>query len=216
MAKLSKETGFERPELEAFWEQWTFLANTEWREDPDDLCLAMDRRTFERCLVPSGGYRHTAPSLIHDRMFAFYDTNNDDLIGFSEFLHGLSFRKRKDKLRKIFEGYDIDRDGFVTRRDFLRIFRAYYVLYKHMHRDILEGHDDQVMSSTEAHQLITSRQPLSSLFGREGRVPPRRRSAPCPGRSSSAMEMSPSTTARTSSVKTSRIPLTARPSSRVS
>ncbi|KAH8883815.1 EF-hand [Thozetella sp. PMI_491] len=171
MAKLSKETGFERPELEAFWEQWTFMANTEWREDPDDLCLAMDRQTFERCLVPSGGYRHTAPSLIHDRMFAFYDTNNDDLIGFSEFLYGLSFRKRKDKLHKIFEGYDIDKDGYVTRRDFLRIFRAYYVLYKQMHRDILEGLDDQVMSSTEAHQLVTSRQPLSSLFGRDGRVP---------------------------------------------
>ena len=182
MTKLSKETGFERPELEAFWEQWTFLANTEWRDDPDDLYLAMDRRTFERCLVPSGGYRHTAPSLIHDRMFSFYDTNNDDLIGFSEFLYGLSFRKRKDKLRKIFEGYDIDKDGYVTRRDFLRIFRAYYVLYKQMHKDILEGLDDQVMSSTEAQQLITSRQPLSSLFGREGRVPPADDERPMPGK----------------------------------
>ncbi|KAK1767023.1 putative ef hand domain-protein [Phialemonium atrogriseum] len=171
MVKLSKETGFERPELEAFWEQWTFMANTEWREDPADLGLAMDRKTFERCLVPSGGYRHTAPNLIHDRMFSFYDTNNDDLIGFTEFLHGLSYRKRKDKLRKIFDGYDIDRDGLVNRRDFLRVFRAYYVLYKQMHKDILEGLDDQVMSSTEAHQLVSGRQPISSLFGREGRVP---------------------------------------------
>ncbi|KLU88523.1 EF hand domain-containing protein [Magnaporthiopsis poae ATCC 64411] len=171
MVRLSRETGFERPELEAFWEQWTFIANTEWREDPDDLGLAMDRRTFERCLVPSGGYRHAAPNLIHDRMFAFYDTNNDDLIGFSEFLHGLAYRKRPDKLRRIFEGYDVDRDGYVDRRDFLRLFRAYYVLFKQMHKYILEGLDDQVMSSTEAHQLVTSRQPLSSLFGREGRVP---------------------------------------------
>lgn len=171
MVRLSKETGFERPELEAFWEQWTFMANTEWREDPDDLKLAMDRKTFERCLVPSGGYTHTAPNLIHDRMFSFYDTNNDDLIGFTEFLHGLSYRKRKNKLRNIFDGYDVDRDGFVNRRDFLRVFRAYYVLYKQMHKDILEGLDDQVMSSTEAHQLVTGRQPLSSLFGREGRVP---------------------------------------------
>ncbi|KAJ9151814.1 EF hand domain-containing protein [Pleurostoma richardsiae] len=171
MSRMSRETGFERPELEAFWEQWTYIANTEWREDPDDLGLAMDRKTFERCLVPSGGHRHTAPNLIHDRMFAFYDTNNDDLIGFTEFLHGLSYRKRKDKLRRIFDGYDVDRDGLVNRRDFLRIFRAYYVLYKQMHKDILEGLDDQVMNSTEAHQLVTSRQPLSSLFGREGRVP---------------------------------------------
>ncbi|KAF7559680.1 hypothetical protein G7046_g4470 [Stylonectria norvegica] len=169
--KLSKETGFERPELEAFWEQWTFMANTEWRDDPDELGLAMDRKTFERCLVPTGGSRHAAPNLIHDRMFSFYDSNNDDLIGFTEFLHGLSYRKRKDKLRKVFEGYDIDADGYVDRRDFLRMFRAYYVLYKQMHKDILDGLEDQLLSSTEAQQLVTSRQPLSSLFGREGRIP---------------------------------------------
>ncbi|KAK3899247.1 hypothetical protein C8A05DRAFT_18291 [Staphylotrichum tortipilum] len=168
MARLSKETGFERPELEALWEQWTFMANTEWREDPDELGLAMDRKTFERYLVPSGGYRHIAPNLLHDRMFAFYDDNNDDLIGFSEFLRGTAYRKRKDRLRRVFKGYDIDGDGFINRRDCLRLFRAYYVVFKHMHRDILDGLDDQVMSSTEVEQLVTSRQPLSSLFGREG------------------------------------------------
>jgi hypothetical protein len=172
MARLSKETGFDRPELDAYWEQWTFMANTEWREDPDDLCLAMDRKTFDQCLVPSGGNRHAAPNLIHDRMFAFYDTNNDDLIGFPEFLNGLAYRKKKDKLKRVFEGFDIDGDGYVDRKDFLRMFRSYYVLYKQMHRDMLEGLDDQVMNSTDAHQLITSRQPLSSAFGRDGRFPP--------------------------------------------
>lgn len=168
MAKLSRETGFERPELEALWEQWTFMANTEWREDPDGLNLAMDRKTFERYLIPSCCYRHIAPNLLHDRMFAFYDDNNDDLIGFSEFLRGTAYRKRKDRLYKIFAGYDIDGDGYVNRRDFLRLFRAYYVLFKQMHKDVLEGLDDQVMSSTEVEQLVSSRQPLSSLFGREG------------------------------------------------
>ncbi|ROT35031.1 EF-hand [Sodiomyces alkalinus F11] len=171
IVNLSKESGFERPEIEAFWEQFSYMANTEWRDDPDGLQLAMDKKTFERCLVPLGRSRHATPNLIHDRMFAFYDTNHDDLIGFSEFLHGLAYRKRKDKLRRIFQGYDMDGDGYVNRRDFLRIFRAYYVLYKHMHRDILDGLDDQLMASTESQQLISSRQPLSSLFGREGRVP---------------------------------------------
>ena len=172
MARLSKETGFDRPELDAYWEQWTFMANTEWREDPDDLCLAMDRKTFDQCLVPSGGNRHAAPNLIHDRMFAFYDTNNDDLISFPEFLNGLAYRKKKDKLKRVFEGFDIDGNGYVDRKDFLRMFRSYYVLYKQMHRDMLEGLDDQMMNSTDAHQLITSRQPISSAFGRDGRFPP--------------------------------------------
>ncbi|RFU32545.1 hypothetical protein B7463_g3779, partial [Scytalidium lignicola] len=171
ITKLSRETGFERPELDAYWEQWTFMANTEWREDPDDIGLAMDRQTFERCLVPSSGYRHASPSLIFDRMFSFYDSNKDNLISFSEFLHGLAWRKKKEKWPKIFEGYDIDGDGFVDRKDFLRMFRSYYVLYRQMHKDMLEGLDEQTMSTSEAQQLVTSRQPLSSYFGRDGRFP---------------------------------------------
>lgn len=171
IAKLSRSTGLERPELEALWEQWTFLANTEWKEDPDGLNLAMDRKTFERTLVPSGSNRHNAPNLLYDRMFAFYDTNNDDLIGFSEFLHATTYRKSKHRLRRIFNGYDIDGDGYVDRRDFLRLFRAYYILFKEMHKDMLEGLDDQVMSSNEVKQLISSRHPVSSFFGREGAIP---------------------------------------------
>ncbi|KAI1653129.1 hypothetical protein F4813DRAFT_375920 [Daldinia decipiens] len=182
LTRWSQDTGFERVELDAFWEQWTFMANTEWRDDPNGLGLAMDRKTFERCLVPSGGYRHAAPNLIHDRMFAFYDTNHDDLIGFEEFLHGVSYRNRKDKLKRTFDGYDIDGDGYVSRRDFLRMFRAYYVLYKQMHKDILDGLDDHMMTTTEAQQLINGRQPLSSLFGREGRVPAADHSRPMEGK----------------------------------
>ncbi|KAL2271013.1 hypothetical protein VTJ83DRAFT_384 [Remersonia thermophila] len=168
MPKLTRETGFERPELEALWEQWTFMACTEWREDPDELGIAMDRKTFERYLVPSGGYHHMAPNLLHDRMFAFYDDNRDGLIGFAEFLRGTAYRKRKDRLRKIFRGYDIDDDGFISRRDCLRLFRAYYAVFKHMHRGILEGLEEQAMNAVEVDQVITGRQPLSSLFGREG------------------------------------------------
>ncbi|TGJ81712.1 hypothetical protein E0Z10_g7049 [Xylaria hypoxylon] len=171
LAKWSHETGFERVELDALWEQWTFMANTEWREDPNHLCLAMDRKTFERCLVPSAGYRHPTPNLIHERMFAFYDTNHDDLIGFEEYLHGVSYKRRKDKLKRTFDGYDVDDDGYVNRRDFLRMFRAYYVSYKQMHRDTVEGLDDYMMTNVEVQQLVNGRQPISSLFGRDQRIP---------------------------------------------
>jgi Ca2+-binding EF-hand superfamily protein len=163
--KLSRETGFERPELDAYWEQWTFMANTEWREDPDEIGLAMDRKTFEHCLIPSGGYRQPAPGLIYDRMFAFYDTNHDDLISFPEFLHGIAFRKKKDKWIKIFQGYDVDGDGYVDRKDFLRLWRSYYALFRQMHRDMLSGMQEQQMITSQAHQLVNGRQPLSSIFG---------------------------------------------------
>lgn len=165
ITKYSRETGFERPELEAYFEQWNFMANTPWPEDPDDIRLAMDRRTFDRCLVPSGGYRNNTPSLIFDRMFAFYDSNRDDLISFPEFLRGQAYRKQKDKWRVIFAGYDIDDDGYVDRKDFLRMFRSYYVLYRQMHRDMLEGLDEQQMMSSEAHAQVNSRGALGQLFG---------------------------------------------------
>jgi hypothetical protein len=167
ITKLSRETGLERPELDAYWEQWTYMANTEWREDPDGVNLAMDRRTFERSLVPSGG-KYSVPSLIFDRMFAFYDTNNDDLIGFSEFLHGLLYRKKKDKWKRVFAAYDLDGDGYVCRKDFLRIFRSYYVLYRRIHQDLVDSEDAEQMSTTMAHKLVTGRQPLSAAFSVDG------------------------------------------------
>ncbi|KFY33301.1 hypothetical protein V494_07714 [Pseudogymnoascus sp. VKM F-4513 (FW-928)] len=167
--RLTRETGLDRPEIEAYWEQWTYMANTEWRDDPDGLYLAMDRRTFDRCLVPSDGNRYAAPNLIHDRMFAFYDQNNDDLISFPEYLQGLAFRKSKNKIRRVFDGYDINGDGYVDRKDFLRMFRSYYVLFKNMRKDMLDSMDEHAVNSVEAHQLVNSRQPLSSAFGRDGR-----------------------------------------------
>lgn len=172
ISRLTEETSFERPEVEAYWEQFTYMANTQWPDDPDDLCLAIDRPTFNRILVPCGGARHVVPNLIHDRMFAFYDANGDGLIGFAEFLHGLSYRRQKYKLRHVFEGYDIDGDGYVDRKDFLRMFRAYYVLCKEIERDVLQGQDDQFMPVSEVEELVTGRQPLSSAFGRDGRFPP--------------------------------------------
>lgn len=168
MAKLGKETGYERPELEALWEQWTFMANSEWRDDPDGLHLAMDRPTFERFLFPSDGNQRPVPSLLLSRIFSFYDTDNNGMISFREFLHATAFRKRKDRGRRIFEGYDIDGDGYISRQDCLRLFRAYYTMSRQMHRGVVDGVYDQAINNPDARQYVTSRQPLSGSFGREG------------------------------------------------
>lgn len=167
-ARLTAETALDRPEIEAYWEQWTCIANTEVRDDPDGLHMFMDRRTFDRYLIPSNANRYSAPNLIHDRMFAFYDQDGDGLISFSEYLQGLAYRKSKNKLKRIFQGYDINGDGYVDRKDFLRIFRSYYVLYKNMRKDMLESMDESAVNGVDAHALIQGRQPLSSAFGRDG------------------------------------------------
>ncbi|KAL2822751.1 hypothetical protein BDW59DRAFT_163730, partial [Aspergillus cavernicola] len=164
--RLMKETAFEGTELEALWDQFRCLANREWSEDPNRLCMAIDRKTFDRCFVPNPSVRPPPPNLIYDRMFAFYDTNNDGLIGFEEFLKGLASLNNKsndERLRRVFRGYDIDGDGFVERKDFLRVFRAYYTLSRELTRDVVAGMEDDFLEGG-ARDVVLGSQPISSAF----------------------------------------------------
>ena len=165
--RLSKETQKEVAEIDALWDQFRCLAASDWNEDPNEFHLAIDRRTFDRCFVPTGGVRTPPPNLLYDRMFAFYDTNGDGLIGFEEFVKGLASlnsRNKEERIKRIFQGYDIDRDGYVCRRDFLRMFRAYYTLSKEVTRDWVAGSEEEFVQGRNARDVITSGQPISSAF----------------------------------------------------
>ncbi|EAU35504.1 conserved hypothetical protein [Aspergillus terreus NIH2624] len=164
--RLMKETNFENTELDALWDQFRCLASYEWADDPNKLHMAIDRKTFDRCFVPNTSIRPPPPSLIYDRMFAFYDTNGDGLIGFEEFLKGLASLNNKsndERLRRVFRGYDIDGDGYVERKDFLRVFRAYYALSRELTRDMVAGMEDDFLEGG-ARDVILGSQPISSAF----------------------------------------------------
>ncbi|RAL11367.1 EF hand domain protein [Aspergillus homomorphus CBS 101889] len=164
--RLMKETGFENTELDALWDQFRCLANHEWEDDPNKVHMAIDRKTFDRCFVPNTSIRPPPPSLIYDRMFAFYDTNNDGLIGLEEFLKGIASLNNKsndERLRRVFRGYDIDNDGFIERKDFLRIFRAYYALSRELTRDMIAGLEDDFLEGG-ARDVVLGSQPISSAF----------------------------------------------------
>ncbi|KAJ5090977.1 hypothetical protein N7532_009661 [Penicillium argentinense] len=164
--RLMRETGFENTELDALWDQFRCLANYEWADDPNKLYMAIDRKTFDRCFVPNTSLRPPPPSLIYDRMFAFYDTNGDNLIGFEEFLKGLASLNNKsndERLRRVFRGYDIDGDGYIERRDFLRVFRAYYALSRELTRDMVAGMEDDFLEGG-ARDVVLGSQPISSAF----------------------------------------------------
>lgn len=164
--KFMKETNLENTEIDALWDQFRCLASTSWLDDPNELKMAIDRKTFDRCFVPNTSIRPPPPSLIYDRMFAFYDTNGDNLIGFEEFLKGLANLSNKsmhERLRRIFNGYDIDRDGYIERKDFLRIFRAYYVLSRELTRDIIGSMEDDFVDHT-SRDVVLGSQPISSAF----------------------------------------------------
>ncbi|KAJ5092961.1 hypothetical protein N7456_008822 [Penicillium angulare] len=164
--RLTRETNFENTELDALWDQFRCLASYEWADDPNKLYMAIDRKTFDRCFVPNTSIRPPPPSLIYDRMFAFYDTNGDNLIGFEEFLKGLASLNNKsndERMRRVFRGYDIDSDGYIERKDFLRIFRAYYALSRELTRDMVAGMEDDFLEGG-ARDVVLGGQPISSAF----------------------------------------------------
>ncbi len=172
MEKIKRDTEYQAVEIEALWEQFRCLAATEWEEDPSEYNLAIDRRTFDKCLVPNTSTRPPPPNLIYDRAFSFYDTDNDGLIGFKEFINGRAALSRKnpdERWKRIFKGYDINNDGFVDRRDFLRMFRAYYTITKELTLDIIGGMEDDV-SENGARDIVIGSQPISSAFS--GAIPP--------------------------------------------
>ncbi|KAJ5720998.1 uncharacterized protein N7483_008932 [Penicillium malachiteum] len=174
--RLARATNFENTELDALWDQFRCLANYEWADDPNKLYMAIDRKTFDRCFVPNTSIRPPPPSLIYDRMFAFYDTDDNNLIGFEEFLRGLASLNNKsndERMRRVFRGYDIDGDGYVERKDFLRVFRAYYALSRELTRDMVAGMEDDFLEGG-ARDVVLGSQPISSAF--PGSIPAGERS----------------------------------------
>ncbi|KAL9633967.1 MAG: hypothetical protein Q9164_004381, partial [Protoblastenia rupestris] len=163
---FAKETGYKIPEVEGLWEQFRCLAATDWPADPLPHRLAIDRRTFEQIFLPTNWKRPPPPSIIYDRVFSFYDTNNDNLIGFEELIVGLSNLNKRgptEKWARIFKGFDIDGDGLVNRKDFLRMFKAHYALTKEMTRELIAGMEEE-SNEEDVRDLITGGQPLSSAF----------------------------------------------------
>ena len=160
-------TAFEFTELDGLWDQFKCLAATEWPSDPHELGMAINRRTFDKSFISSISVKPPPPNLLYDRMFAYYDTNNDGLIGFEEFITGLSSLRMKgnpDRTKRIFNGYDLDRDGYVNRRDVLRMFRAFYALSKELSRDSVVHLEEEYVEASNTRELIEGSQPLSSAF----------------------------------------------------
>jgi hypothetical protein len=147
--RLVEDTKRKPEEIQGWRQLFSFLAGKEWPEDPNNIGWAIDRTQFNRAVIPRY-WRFTsapltsvsltsAPNLVYDRLFAHFDTDRNGLIGFEEFVIGLDRlhpREPRDpdmpraKLQVVFNGYDLDGDGYITRKDVLRVFRAYYSLIK--------------------------------------------------------------------------------------
>ncbi|KAF2632853.1 hypothetical protein BU25DRAFT_329827 [Macroventuria anomochaeta] len=164
--RLASETKMEVEEIEALWDQFTCLASTEWTGDPNKVGWALDRRAFNHAFVPRYNGFVAAPNLIYDRIFTYYDSDKNGLIGFEEWIKGIDGMHTTDtkvKARIVFNGYDIDGDGYISRRDVLRVFRAYYAIEKEATRNFVAELTEE-LSVRNGMDTIQSSQPLGSVF----------------------------------------------------
>jgi hypothetical protein len=134
--------------------------------------LAADRHAFNKLMMSPTWKRPVEPNLLYDRMFNFYDTDNNGLIGFREYVLGIAYLRRPDKLSsldRVFLGYDIDGDGYVSRRDFIRMLSAKYVIQKKLVEDSIRAAEFDMVTYTA--NIVRSSQPISAAFAQED-VPP--------------------------------------------
>lgn len=179
--RMHEYSKFEFAELDAMWDLFTCLANRhDFTSDPCKFGAAFDRTAFDKAFLP---FYTTPPkrNWVYTRLFAFFDTDQDGLIGFEEFVKGMSILQEKQgteaKLRAVFNGYDADMDGLVSRRDFLHMFRSYFAIQSQLTKDHLWGEEEHLNLSA-AVDHIAGAQPLSGMFnnavpytGDAGRVP---------------------------------------------
>lgn len=169
--QLCEEYGHEEPQLEAMYDQFTCLANVPWEQDPRKVKAAIDRRAFNKAMTSDRWPVGLATNAIIDRMFAFYDTDNNGVIGFTEFLDGMAYlrgAKRFASLTRTIQGYDLDGDGYVNRADFLRMLRAKHIIQKQLISDQVEHIESERLQASA--EMLSSNQPISSIFSEE-RIP---------------------------------------------
>ncbi|KAF2025615.1 hypothetical protein EK21DRAFT_103811 [Setomelanomma holmii] len=166
--RLVAETKMEAEEIDALWDQFTCLAGTEWLADPSNTGWALDRRAFNHAFIPRYNSFIAAPNLVYDRIFAYYDSDKNGLIGFEEWIKGLDgMHSSHIKSRIVFDAYDVDGDGYISRKDILRIFRAYYAIEKEATRNYVAEITEE-LSVRNALETIRSSQPLGSAFSPHG------------------------------------------------
>lgn len=162
---FQEEYELDGPSLDAFYDQFTCIANMPLPADPDEIKGGIDRRAFNKAMTSERWPGRFRPNAIYDRMFAFYDTNKDGLISFREFVNGMVYLrgpKRFTPFSRAIEGFDIDGDGCVDRKDFIRLLRAKHEIQKLIIEDMIEGRETQ--NTRSAMDALRSSQPISAIF----------------------------------------------------
>ncbi|KAK9457419.1 hypothetical protein V1511DRAFT_493572 [Dipodascopsis uninucleata] len=158
---FSKMTYFDDFEVEALYEQFKTLLSTDYPNDPDSIGAGIDAPTLKDV---TSKLRDT-PNLVTERIFSLYDTDRNGIIGFAEYINGISVLwkgTRKEKLRKVFAGYDLDDDGRIKKQDLLEMFADYFELSNNLVGFIVRSIDEEFRQMQG--DVVSGSQPISSIF----------------------------------------------------
>jgi hypothetical protein len=159
--------------IRGLYEQFSCIANMPWEDGPYGIKAAIDLETLVSCAFStSTSTAHTIPSLVHERIFKYYDKDNNGLIGFEEYLDGTLDTRSSDHARKaqrIFSALDLDGDSYVTRRDFVLLFTAHFKLQSDIVQkglvDRTEGEEvDRIKDGRTIQDYARGGRPLGSYF----------------------------------------------------
>ncbi|KAK5076259.1 EF-hand calcium-binding domain-containing protein 1 [Lithohypha guttulata] len=167
--RLLRTINIDRQDLDALYDQFKCIAGREWPDDPDEIGMVIDRPSFDKYFTSTTADRPPTPNLIYDRIFHFYDKSNNGFINFSDFAAGMAELandgSRKARINRLFRAFDLDEDGYVNRRDFLRMLQAHYDLNKTQTYEMIYSRDDAFLTDEEVHEVIRSNNPISAAFG---------------------------------------------------
>ncbi|EME48419.1 hypothetical protein DOTSEDRAFT_67463 [Dothistroma septosporum NZE10] len=174
--RLCQEHGFEEPQMDALYDQFTCIANVPYPSDdgikPSCVKAAIDRRAFNKALTSERWANRFAPNALYDRTFAFYDTDRKGFIGFEDFVSGLAYLrgpKRFATLGRAARGFDLDDDGYINRKDMLRLFEAKFAINQQLVEDVTEG--QELQQTQKGMDTLRSSQPISSILAYDD-IPP--------------------------------------------
>uniref|UniRef100_A0A8C0XSX8 EF-hand domain-containing protein n=1 Tax=Cyprinus carpio carpio TaxID=630221 RepID=A0A8C0XSX8_CYPCA len=128
---LQEETEFSKKELQ-------FLYRAFKNECPSGVVTEDVFKLIYSQFFPQGD-----SSIYAHYLFEAFDTNRNGCLSFKEFVAGLSLILRGsiyDRLNWAFNFYDLDKDGFITREEMMKIMKSIYSLMgKYVYPSI---HDD--------------------------------------------------------------------------
>ncbi|KAF2402678.1 hypothetical protein EJ06DRAFT_472130, partial [Trichodelitschia bisporula] len=161
--RLEALTNFDIYELDALYDQFTCTANQYLHEAQE---WVINGQAFVQAFAPRQAKARPRPNIVYDRLFNFFSSGSD-YINFEDFATALAYIRNKmhpsAKLRKIFQGFDFDDDGYIGRRDVMRLLKAFHVIQLQAMQDLVILQADSSTLRTYREHL-TSTQPLGAPF----------------------------------------------------